>query len=196
MPSGAVHAQRSGSSKTGANLRRQDLRRLGGRSQDVAHRGRRHRRRVARPRCPRNEFLCTTKSYGDFELRLKFKLSATTAQRRRPVPHQAHPEPPRGDRLPGRHGPGYWGALYDESRRNKMLQSRPGEDEERRQARRLERVRHPLRGAADPALAQRRPDRGLHRRGPESRHGVIGLQIHGGASEARYKDITLLDLTK
>ena len=60
---------------------------------------------------PRNEFLCTTKTYGDFELKVVFKLLGDRAKANagHAVPHQAHPEPPRGHRLPGRHGAGLLG---------------------------------------------------------------------------------------
>jgi hypothetical protein len=75
----------------------------------------------------RNEFLSTVESYGDFELTLEFKLTAG-------------PEPKgminagvqiRSERIPNHHemigyqadigDPKYWGALYDESRRKKIL---------------------------------------------------------------------------
>src|SRR5207249_3518542 len=72
---------------------------------------------------PRNEFLCTTKGYGDFELRLKFKLQGDPKSANGGVQI-------RTKRIPNHHevigyqadiGEGYWGALYDESRRNKVL---------------------------------------------------------------------------
>ncbi len=74
----------------------------------------------------RNEFLSTNKSYGDFELHLKFKLegdpktgfvnsgvqfrSERHADGHEMIGYQAD----IGD-------PKYWGALYDESRRKKVL---------------------------------------------------------------------------
>src|SRR5205085_3586058 len=69
----------------------------------------------------RNEFLCTKKEYGDFELRLKFKLVGDGANAGVQV---------RTKRIPNHHevsgyqadmGDGWWGSLYDESRRNKIL---------------------------------------------------------------------------
>lgn len=75
---------------------------------------------------PRNEFLCTKENYGDFELTLEFKLigapgsgfinggvqirSERHADGVEMVGYQAD----LGD-------PKYWGALYDESRRRKIL---------------------------------------------------------------------------
>src|SRR5262245_23860654 len=72
---------------------------------------------------PRNEFLCTTKTYGDFELTVKFKLLGDKASANAGVQF-------RTKRIPKHHevsgyqadiGQGYWGALYDESRRNRVL---------------------------------------------------------------------------
>src|SRR5947209_4934775 len=72
---------------------------------------------------PRNEFLCTTKTFTDFELRVTFKLLGDRAKANAGVQF-------RTKRIPNHHevsgyqadvGQHYWGALYDESRRNKIL---------------------------------------------------------------------------
>ena len=79
---------------------------------------------------PRNEFLTTTRSFGDFVLRVKFKLVGTEGFINGGVQirSQRVKEPPNemsgyqadlGDR--------YWGSLYDESRRNKTLVAPPAE---------------------------------------------------------------------
>jgi hypothetical protein len=70
----------------------------------------------------RNEFLCTTRPFKDFELRLRVKLLGG---------EQANAGIQfRTKRIPGHHevigfqadmGTGWWGALYDESRRKKVL---------------------------------------------------------------------------
>ena len=70
----------------------------------------------------RNEFLCTTKTYDDFELRLKVKLvggeSANSGIqfRTRRIPNDREVSGFQADL-----GQGYWGSLYDESRRRKTL---------------------------------------------------------------------------
>ena len=70
---------------------------------------------------PRNEFLCTKREYTDFVLRLKFKVLGEGANAGVQF---------RSKRIPNHHevigyqadlGDGWWGALYDESRRNKPL---------------------------------------------------------------------------
>src|SRR6476661_1237429 len=82
---------------------------------------------------PRNEFLCTTKTYGDFELKLKFKLLGDKDKANGGVQF-------RTKRIPKHHevigyqadiGQGYWGALYDESRRGKVLAGPSKEDAEK-----------------------------------------------------------------
>ncbi|MBI5758227.1 MAG: DUF1080 domain-containing protein [Planctomycetales bacterium] len=72
-----------------------------------------------------NEFLATTKSYGDFELRLEFRLldgkGNTGVQfRSKRVPNNTEVSGYQADL-----GEKYWGCLYDESRRNKVLVQAP-----------------------------------------------------------------------
>ena len=58
-----------------------------------------------------NEFLATTKEYGDFELRLKVKLIGPVASANGgiQIPQPACAGQSRDDRLPGRHGPALLG---------------------------------------------------------------------------------------
>ena len=144
---------------------------------------------------PRNEFLCTTQTYGDFELRLRVKLlggdkaNAGVQFRTARIPNHHEVSGYQADM-----GTGWWGALYDESRRNKVLlgpdQSKMKEvvktDEWNDYVIRAEgkHVQLWLNGVQtvdyteqDPAIAA---------------SGVICVQIHSGPpSEAWYKDITL-----
>jgi hypothetical protein len=75
----------------------------------------------------RNEFLATQASYGDFELTLEFKITAGAG-----VKGMINAGVQiRSERIPDHHemigyqadigDPKYWGALYDESRRKKIL---------------------------------------------------------------------------
>jgi hypothetical protein len=70
---------------------------------------------------PHNYFLSTKEEYGDFELRLEFKLIGADTNAGVQL---------RSKRIPDHHemigyqadlGKNYWGALYDESRRKKVL---------------------------------------------------------------------------
>ena len=150
-------------------------------------------------RVARNEFLCTTKTYGDFELRLKVKLlggdgaNAGIQFRTRRIPNHHEVTGYQADM-----GTGWWGALYDESRRNKVL---TGPDQEkmksvirvddwndytiRAEGRRIQLW---VNGVQTVDYVEEDPN--------IETTGVIAVQIHGGPpGEAWYKDITLLDLT-
>ncbi len=74
----------------------------------------------------RNEYLTTAKSYGDFELHLKFKLEGDpkTGLVNSGVQFRSERHPD-GHEMTGYQAdigePKFWGALWDESRRNKFL---------------------------------------------------------------------------
>jgi hypothetical protein len=145
---------------------------------------------------PRNEFLCTTKTYGDFELKVRFKLLGDPKGANAGVQI-------RTKRIPNHHevsgyqadiGQGYWGALYDESRRNKVLAGPTKEVLEKAVKRddwndyviRCEgpRIRLWLNGVLTVDYTEK--DDKIERT------GIIGLQIHGGAkAKVLYKDITI-----
>ena len=148
---------------------------------------------------PRNEFLCTTKPYADFELKLKFKLVGDRAKANAGVQF-------RTKRIPNHHevsgyqadvGQDYWGALYDESRRNKVL-ARP----DKAMLEKL--VKHE--DWNEYTIRCQGPRIQLWLNGTQTvdyteadekieRAGIIGLQIHGGAkAKVLYKDIRIEEL--
>ncbi len=141
-----------------------------------------------------NEFLCTTNEYSDFELRLKFKLigeggNAGVQVRSRRIP--------KNNELIGYQadiGDGYWGSLYDESRRNKVLAKADEKlvaavlkhDDWNEYRIRCEGRRIQLWLNGKQTVDYVETDESIEQT------GIIGLQIHGGKpSEAWYKDITL-----
>lgn len=145
---------------------------------------------------PRNEFLCTTREYGDFELRLQAKTKGAGVNGGIQF---------RSKRIPGNHevigyqadiGPAIWGTLYDESRRNRYLVKLPkdqapaiGDDTWATYVIRCEgdRVRLSVNGA--PTADWTETDAKV------ARSGIIGLQIHSGpACEVWYKDIEIVEL--
>jgi len=72
-----------------------------------------------------NDFLATKKSYGDFELRLEFRMkdgkgNSGVQIRSRRIPKTTHVQGYQADL-----GAGFWGCLYDEHRRNKVLVKAP-----------------------------------------------------------------------
>lgn len=74
---------------------------------------------------PRNEFLSTTKSFKNFDLTLQFKLIGTEGFINSGIQFRSVriPNPPNEMRgyQADMGDPKWWGALYDESRRNKVL---------------------------------------------------------------------------
>lgn len=147
-------------------------------------------------RLERNEFLCTTKEYSDFVLRMKVKLLGDPQRANAGIQF-------RSARIPNHHevigyqadlGQVYWGALYDESRRRKILAG-PTPEEIQRIVRlndwndyliRAEgrRIRLELNGRQTVDYTE--PDESI------KQTGIICLQVHGGPpSEAWYKEITI-----
>jgi hypothetical protein len=141
----------------------------------------------------RNEFLCRNEETGDFALRLRFRMGAGVNSG---VQF-------RSQRIPGSHetigyqadlGDGYWGAIYDESRRNRVL-AQPDSALvsrvlDRRGWNRYEvvatgpRIRIWLNGQQTVDYTE--PDAAIARR------GRICLQIHSGPpGEVRFRDIEI-----
>jgi hypothetical protein len=145
-------------------------------------------------RIPRNEFLCTKRDFADFELRLKFKLLGKGANagvqfRSRRIPNHHEVKGYQADL-----GDGWWGSLYDESRRNKVLvAANPGivkqalkRDDWNDYAVRCQGPRIQIWLNGQQTVDYTEPDDKIER------DGLIGLQIHGGGpSEAWYKDLRI-----
>ncbi|MHB8898987.1 MAG: 3-keto-disaccharide hydrolase [Thermoguttaceae bacterium] len=146
----------------------------------------------------RNEFLTAKKEYGDFELRLEFKLLGEKANAGVQI---------RSQRIPNHHemsgyqadlGDGWWGCLYDESRRNKILAGpEPAADrgkivkkDQWNDYRILcegRRIRLWING--QPTVDYTEPDAAIPQK------GLIGVQIHGGGpSEAWYRNVRIKEL--
>src|SRR5438046_2770996 len=75
-------------------------------------------------RIPRNEFLRTEQQFTNFILKVKFKLAGTNGFVNGGVQIRSQPAKNPTNEMVGYQcdlGEGWWGALYDESRRNKVL---------------------------------------------------------------------------
>ena len=148
-------------------------------------------------RVKQNEFLTAVGQYGDFELRLQFKLlgkgvNAGVQVRSRRVPDHHEMIGYQADL-----GDNWWGCLYDESRRRKILAGPPREDRTkiirrgqwneyviRCQGRRIQ-----LWINGQQTVDYTEPDEKIEQT------GLIGLQIHGGPpTEAWYKDVEIREL--
>ena len=149
-------------------------------------------------RIPRNEFLCTTRNYTNFILGLKFKLVGEGANagvqfrtKRIPNHHEVSGyQADMGD-------PEWWGCLYDESRRNKVLAKSD-----------MSKVNPVLKRNDwnDYRIQCEGPRIQLFVNGVQTvdyietdpkieNYGVMAVQIHSGPpSEAWYKDIVVREL--
>ena len=149
---------------------------------------------------PRNEFLTTTRSFGDFVLRVRFRLVGTEGFINGGVQFRSRRLEKPAHEMTGYQadlGDQYWGSLYDESRRNKTLVApdakligeilKRGDWNDYEIRAEGSRIRLSINGRqtidyteTDPAIP---------------REGLIGLQIHGGGkAEAWYRDITIVEL--
>ena len=152
-------------------------------------------------RIPHNEFLCTTQIYDDFELRLEAKLvgagqNAGIQIRSKRVRESTEVSGYQVDM--GQAGSrGVWGALYDESRRNRMLAEVPPELHDQilkkdtwnhyRIICRGKKITIYLNGKK--TVEYEEVESGI------PGHGIIGLQIHSGApSEAWYRNLRIKQL--
>jgi hypothetical protein len=149
---------------------------------------------------PRNEFLCTKKSYSDFELKVVFKLTGDREKMNAGIQF-------RTKRIPNHHevigyqadmGQSYWGALYDESRRKKVLakpdpkvlESLVKHDDWNEYIIRCEGPKITLKLNGTVTVDYTETDDKIER------SGIIGLQVHGGAkAKVYYKSVVIQELT-
>ena len=149
---------------------------------------------------PKNNFLCTQRNYTNFLLTLKFKLIGNSGFINAGVQFRSQRLANPAHEMIGYQadiGPGYWGSLYDESRRNKTL-AQPDStrmvrlvkvDEWNDYQIRCENRHIQIFLNGEPTVDYIESDPSL----PQS--GLIGLQIHGGGkAEVYYKDIVLTEL--
>lgn len=149
---------------------------------------------------PRNEFIYTERSFTNFILSVEFKLVGTEGfinggVQIRSKPLKNPPNEMRGYQCDM--GDGWWGSIYDESRRNKTL-AKPDADVLNKALKKNDwnhylircegnRIRLYLNDVMmvdyteqDPAIEQ---------------YGVIGVQIHGGGKAiASYRNIKIQEL--
>ncbi|MBO0939630.1 DUF1080 domain-containing protein [Fibrella sp. HMF5335] len=148
---------------------------------------------------PHNEFLCTTRSYANFDLKLQFRLIGTGFVNAGVQFRSQRATKPAYEMVGYQAdlGKGYWASLYDESRRDKTLAQadsalirrilRPNDWNDYRIRCEGRRIQIYLNGKQTVDYTE--PDLSI----PQS--GLIGLQIHGGGkAEAAYRAIELTEL--
>jgi hypothetical protein len=151
------------------------------------------------PGIQHNEFLCTKEQFADFELRVTFRILGDDSKN--------SGVQFRSKRVPGTEvsgyqadiGKGYWGCLYDESRRNKVLVHPPAEelakvlkpDDWNSYVIRCVGARISLTLNGLKTVDYTEQDESI------PRAGIIGLQIHAGKPlEAQFKEILIKKLDK
>jgi hypothetical protein len=150
---------------------------------------------------PKNEFLATKKSYGDFNLTLKFKLMGTEGFVNSGVQFRSVRIPNPPNEMSGYQAdlgdPSWWGSLYDESRRNKVLVAsdmskvtpvlKKGDWNEYRVRCEGPRIQIWINGVQTVDYTE--PDEKV------ARDGKIAVQVHGGGkTEVSFKDISIEEL--
>jgi hypothetical protein len=149
---------------------------------------------------PHNDFLCTEKEYSDFVLKLRFKIVGNGGFINAGVQFRSQRLKEPAYEMTGYQadlGAGYWGSLYDESRRNKVLAFadsltvqktlKPDDWNDYEIHAEGKRIRLYINGQQTVDYTE--PDESI----PQA--GVIGLQVHGGGKlEVYYRDIVIKEL--
>lgn len=145
-----------------------------------------------------NDFLRTRKQYSDFVLRVKFRLVDPSGQANSGI--QFRSRPIEGSRevigYQADIGQKYWGCLYDESRRRRVLVEasaaalatvKPGEWNEYVITARGNRITLDLNGVRSIEFTETDP--------AVETSGFLALQLHGGPPmEAHFKELTIREL--
>ncbi|HKI21234.1 MAG TPA: family 16 glycoside hydrolase, partial [Isosphaeraceae bacterium] len=148
------------------------------------------------PGLDHNEFLATTRSYGDFILALNFRLidgkgnSGVQFRSVRVPPHEM-------SGYQADIGEGYWGALYDESRRNKILVSpRPESLKALAQKDWNHYVVRAFGDRIDISLSGQTTVNNYREEDSQiARSGLLAVQIHaGGPMEIQFRDVMIQPL--
>jgi hypothetical protein len=145
-----------------------------------------------------NEFLATKKSYGDFELRLDFRLrkgegNSGVQFRSKRVAGSTEVSGYQADI-----GEKYWGCLYDESRRNKVLVQAPAELEQK--VHKDDWNHYSIRAEGDHVVLKLNDQTTVDYRETDdsiARAGIIAFQVHaGGPLRVEFKNVRIKELTK
>jgi hypothetical protein len=145
-----------------------------------------------------NDFLATTKTYGDFILRFQVKLVDDKGNSG--VQFRSKRVPPPSHEVSGYQAdiaPGWWGKLYDESRRGKVLAGptdedlkkalKPGEWNDYEVAAIGNKITMSINGAKTVEYTEE--DEKI------ARDGIIAVQIHGGGPmEVQFKSIRIKEV--
>ena len=150
---------------------------------------------------PRNEFIATTRSFTNFVLKLKFKLTGSEGFVNGGVQIRSERTSNPPNEMSGYQvdigDPEWWGCIYDESRRNKVV-AKSDINEINKVLKRQDWNEYVIRAEGKRIRATINGVQTVDYTEPEDsipQRGRIGLQVHGGGkAEAWYKDITIEEL--
>jgi len=144
------------------------------------------------PGLDHNEFLATTRPYGDFILSLDFRLadgkgnSGVQFRSVRVPPHEM-------SGYQADIGEGYWGSLYDESRRNKVLV--PASQDALKVLNKTDWNHYTVRAQGDRIMLGLNGKTAVNYRETEpsvARSGLLAVQIHaGGPMEIKFQNVMI-----
>lgn len=149
---------------------------------------------------PANLFLATTRDFTNFIFKTKFRLSGTNGFINSGIQIRSQ-RVPNNTEMSGYQcdmgDPNWWGSIYDESRRNRLLAQsdtnaifkvlRRGEWNDYEIRAEGRRIRTFINGVL--GVDYQEPDEKI------PQHGKLGFQVHGGgATEVRFREITLDEL--
>jgi poly(3-hydroxybutyrate) depolymerase/prenyltransferase beta subunit len=142
-----------------------------------------------------NEFLATTRPYGDFILSLNFRL--VDGKGNSGVQFRSVRVPP--SEMSGYQadiGEGFWGSLYDESRRNKVLVA--ASEAALKALNKTDWNHYTVRAIGDRITLRLNRATAVNYRETDAdiaRAGLLAMQIHaGGPMEVQYRDVTIQEL--
>jgi hypothetical protein len=148
------------------------------------------------PGIKHNQFLCTKDEYGDFELKLQFRMKDGAGNsgvqfRTKRVPNSTEVSGYQADL-----GENYWGCLYDESRRNKILVKAPADFEST--LKKGDWNEYTIRAEGDHIVLKVNGVTTVDYREPDAeiaRSGIVALQVHsGGPMKIEFRNIRIKQL--
>lgn len=150
------------------------------------------------PGIKHNQFLCTKEEFGDFELKLEFRMKGGVGNsgvqfRTKKIPNSTEVSGYQADL-----GDGYWGCLYDESRRNKVLVKPPADFES--SLKKGDWNEYTIRAEGDHIVLKINDVTTVDYREPDAeiaRSGIVALQVHsGGPMKIEFRKIRIKPLSK
>lgn len=150
------------------------------------------------PGIKHNQFLCTKEEFGDFELKLEFRVKDGVGNtgvqfRTKKLPNTTEVSGYQADL-----GEKYWGCLYDESRRNKILvQASP---ELAKVLKKGDWNEYIIRAEGDHITLKINGVTTVDYKEPDAdiaRSGIVALQVHsGGPMRVDFRNIRIKSLSK